>query len=84
MKEGIHPKYEEAKVTCACGNTFMAGSVQKELRVTYVPSATRSIPGNNVTWQHVAELKNSTNATISKATNMMEQSRALCSVCIRP
>ena len=33
MKEGIHPKYEAAKVTCACGNTFMAGSVQKELRV---------------------------------------------------
>ena len=33
MKEGIHPKYEEAKVTCACGNTFMTGSVQKELRV---------------------------------------------------
>ena len=33
MKEGIHPKYEEAKVTCACGNTLMAGSVQKELRV---------------------------------------------------
>lgn len=22
MKEGIHPKYEVKKVTCACGNTF--------------------------------------------------------------
>ena len=33
MKEGIHPKYDEAKVTCACGNTFMAGTVAKELRV---------------------------------------------------
>ena len=28
MKEGIHPKYGEVKVTCACGNTFMTGSVK--------------------------------------------------------
>ncbi|MEG1345901.1 MAG: 50S ribosomal protein L31 [Acidaminococcaceae bacterium] len=33
MKDGIHPKYGEAKVTCACGNTFMSGSVSPELRV---------------------------------------------------
>mgnify|MGYP000494239069 CR=1 FL=1 len=33
MKEGIHPKYGEVKVTCACGNTFMTGSVKPELRV---------------------------------------------------
>ena len=31
MKEGIHPKYGEVKVTC--GNTFMTGSVKPELRV---------------------------------------------------
>ncbi len=33
MKDGIHPKYFEAKVTCGCGNTFMTGSTKKELRV---------------------------------------------------
>lgn len=33
MKEGIHPKYSEVKVTCACGNSFMTGSVKQELRV---------------------------------------------------
>ena len=33
MKDGIHPNYSECKVTCACGNTFMTGSVSKELRV---------------------------------------------------
>lgn len=33
MKEGIHPKYGEAVVTCACGNTFVTGSTKKELRV---------------------------------------------------
>lgn len=33
MKEGIHPNYGVAKVTCACGNTFETGSTKKELRV---------------------------------------------------
>lgn len=33
MKEKIHPKYEKATVTCACGNTFETGSTKKELRV---------------------------------------------------
>ena len=33
MKDGIHPKYGETKVVCACGNTFMSGSVKTELHV---------------------------------------------------
>ncbi len=33
MKKDIHPKYGEAKVTCACGETFESGSTKKELRV---------------------------------------------------
>jgi len=34
MKEGIHPDYNhEAVVKCACGNTFVTGSVKDELRV---------------------------------------------------
>jgi len=34
MKAGIHPKYyEQATVTCACGNTFTVGSTQPTLRV---------------------------------------------------
>ena len=33
MKEGIHPKYVECKVTCACGNTFMTMSTKPELRL---------------------------------------------------
>ncbi len=33
MKEGIHPNYGKATVTCACGNTFETGSVKSELRV---------------------------------------------------
>lgn len=34
MKAGIHPQYyEDAKVTCVCGNTFTTGSTMQEIRV---------------------------------------------------
>jgi large subunit ribosomal protein L31 len=33
MKEKIHPKYyTDAKVVCACGNTWTTGSTRKEIR----------------------------------------------------
>lgn len=33
MKKDIHPTYySDAKVTCACGNTWTTGSVRKEIR----------------------------------------------------
>ena len=33
MKTGIHPEYYQATVKCACGNTFVTGSTQKEIHV---------------------------------------------------
>ena len=34
MKKNIHPKYySDAKVTCACGNTFETGSTKENMRV---------------------------------------------------
>jgi len=33
VKEGIHPKYQMAKVRCACGTEFETKSTKKELRV---------------------------------------------------
>ena len=33
MREGIHPKYAEAKVTCACGNTFATRSTKPDIHV---------------------------------------------------
>jgi len=33
MKKDIHPKYySEAKVSCACGNSFVTGSTVSELK----------------------------------------------------
>jgi large subunit ribosomal protein L31 len=33
MKEGLHPKYGEAVIKCACGETFTTGSTKKSLHV---------------------------------------------------
>jgi large subunit ribosomal protein L31 len=34
MKEKIHPKYyPEARIICACGNTYTTGSTSPELKV---------------------------------------------------
>ena len=33
VKEGLHPKYTEATVRCACGETFTTGSTKETLRV---------------------------------------------------
>ena len=34
MQTNIHPKwYNDTKVTCACGNTFITSSTQKEITV---------------------------------------------------
>jgi large subunit ribosomal protein L31 len=33
VKPGIHPKYQEVEVRCACGNTFRTRSTKPELHL---------------------------------------------------
>ena len=33
MREGIHPNYHQATVTCNCGNTFTTGSTKEDIHV---------------------------------------------------
>ena len=33
MKQGIHPNYYQATVTCNCGNTFVTGSTKEDIHV---------------------------------------------------
>jgi len=33
LKEGIHPKYVDATVVCACGETFTTRSTKPKIRV---------------------------------------------------
>lgn len=33
MKEGIHPRYDKATITCACGNVIETRSTKPNIRV---------------------------------------------------
>ena len=33
MKEGIHPSYSPARVSCACGNTFVTRSTRGDFQI---------------------------------------------------
>ena len=33
MRQGIHPDYYQATVTCNCGNTFVTGSTKENIHV---------------------------------------------------
>ncbi|MFQ5894908.1 MAG: 50S ribosomal protein L31 [Nitrospinota bacterium] len=33
MKEGIHPRYFETTITCACGEVFHTRTTKKDIRV---------------------------------------------------
>jgi large subunit ribosomal protein L31 len=33
MKQGIHPEYKSAKVSCACGMSFQSRSTKESLRL---------------------------------------------------
>ncbi|MDR1736688.1 MAG: 50S ribosomal protein L31 [Oscillospiraceae bacterium] len=33
MKDGIHPKYEQTTIRCACGEVIETGSTRKDIRV---------------------------------------------------
>ena len=33
MKKNTHPTYHQATITCACGNTFVAGSTKDKINV---------------------------------------------------
>jgi large subunit ribosomal protein L31 len=37
MKPGIHPNYQEATISCACGNSWQTRSTKSEIRVELCP-----------------------------------------------
>ena len=73
VKEGIHPNYGKAVVTCACGNTFETGS---------------TIPVNSVRRLLAVVLNSLINVTVKKAKQLNNSRQAvgraamLCSICL--
>ena len=37
MKEGIHPKYEQTTIRCACGEIIETGSTKTDIKVDICP-----------------------------------------------
>ena len=37
MKAGIHPKYEQTTIRCACGAVIETGSTKKDINLLQVP-----------------------------------------------
>ena len=48
MKKGINPKYENATVTCVCGNTFQTKSTKKDIHVEICSSCHPFYTGKQV------------------------------------
>lgn len=46
MKKEIHPKYYEAKVTCACGNSFVVGAAVEKINVEICSACHPFFTGN--------------------------------------
>ena len=59
MKEGIHPNYYQATVTCNCGNTFVTGSTSEEIHVESVLNVIHSTQDSRKQLRLVAVLINS-------------------------
>lgn len=49
MKKGIHPEYQDTKVTCACGNTFTVRSNKAELHLEVCDKCHPFFNGSNNT-----------------------------------
>lgn len=46
MKKDIHPKYYEAKASCACGNSFVVGASIEKIQVEICSACHPFFTGN--------------------------------------
>ena len=75
MKEGIHPVYHQATVTCNCGNTFVTGSTKEDIHVEICSKCHHSTQDSRKQLRLVAVLISLTRNTESKA-NKIQKYRA--------
>ena len=64
MREGIHPNYYQATVTCNCGNTFVTGSTKENIHVEICSKCHPFYTGQQKATQLVAVLISSTRNTV--------------------
>ena len=63
MREGIHPDYYQATVTCNCGNTFVTGSTKSDIHVEICSKCHPFYTGQQKELRHVDVLISSTRNT---------------------
>ena len=68
MREGIHPEYYQATVTCNCGNTFVTGSTKPDIHVEICSSVIHSTLDSRK-WQQPADV------LISSIVNMVSANK---------
>ena len=56
MREGIHPEYHQATVTCNCGNTFVTGSTKENIHVEICSKCHPFYTGQQKEHRHAAVL----------------------------
>ena len=56
MREGIHPEYHQATVTCNCGNTFVQVLQKRTSTLKSAPNVIRSIQDSRKQHRHAAVL----------------------------
>ena len=56
MREGIHPEYHQATVTCNCGNTFVTGSTKENIHVEICSKCHPFYTGSRKQHRHAAVL----------------------------
>ena len=57
MREGIHPNYYQATVTCNCGNTFVTGSTKKDIHVEVCSKCHSFYTGQQKTADEIIEIE---------------------------
>ena len=82
MREGIHPEYHQATVTCNCGNTFTTGSTKETSTWKSVPNAIRSIQVSRKQLRLAAVLTSSTrNMVLNKNDTLQAEVRSSQPLC---
>ena len=73
MREGIHPAYYQAKVTCNCGNEFVTGSTKEEIHVEVCSNAILSTPVSRKLLLHaVVSISSTRNTALRRKHNESE------------
>ncbi len=76
MKAAGHPTYfDDAKVVCACGNTFLTGSTQQEIRVELCAQCHPFYTGTQKLVDTQGQVEKFTQRTANAATKKVERAK---------